>query len=239
MKFFIKIIKRTIIAVLLLTVLAGLCETAVLVYRGHELFTEVTAECSLEEKVRQVRQKQHYTALHDLPEIYTDAVIAVEDSRFYKHGGVDLLSIARAVWHNIQAGKFIEGGSTITQQLAKNLYFTQEKVMLRKVAEMFVAFELEKNYSKDEILELYVNSIYFGNGYYSVYEASMGYYEKAPSDMSDYESTLLAGIPNAPSVYALTNRPELAAQRQKKVLAQMVEENYLTREQAERILEEK
>ena len=102
----------------------------------------------------------------------------------------------------------MEGGSTITQQLAKNLYFSQEKEMTRKVAEMFMAFDLERHYSKEEILELYVNTIYFGNGYYSVAEASEGYFGKAPSEMTEYESTLLAGIPNAPSVYALTANPD-------------------------------
>lgn len=85
------------------------------------------------------------------------------------------------------------------------MYFSQEKTFLRKVAELFVAFELEKNYTKDEILELYVNTIYFGSGYYCVYDAAQGYFEKEPEQMNDYESTLLAGIPNAPSVYALTN----------------------------------
>lgn len=104
----------------------------------------------------------------------------------------------------------MEGGSTITQQLAKNLCFTQEKLLTRKVAEVFAAFALEREYSKEEILELYVNSIYFGNGYYSVREASIGYFQKEPSRMTPSECTMLAGIPNAPSAYALTASPELA-----------------------------
>ena len=106
------------------------------------------------------------------------------------------------------------------------------------MAELFVAFELEKNYTKDEILELYVNTIYFGSGYYCVYDAAQGYFEKEPEQMNDYESTLLAGIPNAPSIYALTNRPELAIQRQRTVVECMVDQKYLTREEADRILQE-
>lgn len=132
--------------------------------------------------------------------------------------------------------KLAEGGSSITQQLAKNLYFSQEKKFLRKVAELFVAFDLEKNYSKDEILELYLNTIYFGSGYYCVYDAAEGYFGKEPGQMNDFESTLLAGIPNAPSVYALTNKPELAAQRQRTVLECMVDQKYLTSDDAKEIL---
>ena len=131
----------------------------------------------------------------------------------------------------------MEGGSTITQQLAKNLYFTQEKKVERKVAEVFMAVELEKEYSKKDILELYVNSIYFGNNYYCVKDASMGYFGKEPGKMTEYESTLLAGIPNAPSVYALTANPDLAAQRQRQVLEKMIKYKYLTSEEAEKILE--
>ena len=116
------------------------------------------------------------------------------------------------------------------------MYFTQEKKFLRKAAELFVAFELERDYSKDEILELYLNTIYFGSGYYCVYDAAEGYFGKEPSQMTDYESTLLAGIPNAPSVYSLTNSPELAARRQKTVLECMVEQDYITQAQAEGIL---
>ncbi len=92
----------------------------------------------------------------------------------------------------------MEGGSTITQQLAKNLYFNQEKKLERKVAEVFMAFAIEDKYSKEEIMELYVNSIYFGNGYYSIYDAAMGYFQRTPGELTEDECTMLAGIPNAP-----------------------------------------
>mgnify|MGYP001520399744 FL=1 len=132
----------------------------------------------------------------------------------------------------------MEGGSTITQQLAKNLYFTQEKKMERKAAEVFMAFALEKEYSKNEILELYMNTIYFGNGYYCIKDASEGYFGKAPEDMDDYESTLLAGGPNAPSQYAPTVNPALAAKRQEQVLERLVECGLCTEKRARETMAE-
>ena len=132
--------------------------------------------------------------------------------------------------------KLVEGGSTITQQLSKNIYFTQEKKLVRKIAEIFMAFEIEENCNKDEILELYVNTCYFGDGYYNVKEAANGYFEKEPKDMSAFESTLLAGLPNAPSIYAPTKNPELARQRQAQVVEKLVKYQYITQEQADNIL---
>lgn len=105
---------------------------------------------------------------------------------------------------------------------------------IRKIAEMFMAFRLESSYTKDEILELYVNSIYFGDGYYCVRDASQGYFGKDPIDMTDYESTLLAGIPNAPSVYSLTANPDLAEQRQQYVIQQMVKYGYISEGEGEK-----
>ena len=199
-----------------------------LLFNGYQIYRQVTQEVPLSEKVAEIRANPHYTALDDLPQIYKEAVVAVEDSRFYQHGGFDIISTARAFFINLREGELAEGGSTITQQLAKNMYFTQEKKFLRKAAELFVAFELERDYSKDEILELYLNTIYFGSGYYCVYDAAEGYFGKEPSQMTDYESTLLAGIPNAPSVYDLNENPDLAAQRQRQVVERMVEEEYLS-----------
>ena len=167
-----------------------------------------------------------------------NAVVAVEDKRFFTHPGIDFLAVGRALLHDIQAGRYVEGGSTITQQLAKNLYFSQEKQLTRKIAEVFVALDLEKSYSKDEIFEkktifeLYVNSIYFGDGYYGIGSASMGYFELEPSKMSDYESTLLAGVPNAPSRYAPSKYLDRAEKRQLQVLRRMEACGYYSREEA-------
>jgi membrane peptidoglycan carboxypeptidase len=190
---------------------------------------------SLEDKVASIQEKENYTKLEELPEVYVNAVLSVEDHRYYSHFGIDPIAIGRAVVNDIKAGSFVEGGSTITQQLAKNLYFSQEKELTRKAAEVFMAFDLERNYTKDEILELYVNSIYFGDGYYTVGEASEGYFDKEPADMTEYESTLLAGIPNAPSKYAPTKNQELAEKRQLQVLKRMEACGYFSQEEAETV----
>ena len=233
-----RFLKKLILFTLLVLLAAAAAVCGRLFFQGYEIYQQVTGEVPLTQKVEEIRSNPHYTTLDELPQIYKDAVIAAEDSRFYKHGGFDVISTARAVFTNLREGELAEGGSTITQQLAKNMYFTQEKKFLRKVAELFVAFDLERDYTKDEILELYLNTIYFGSGYYCVYDAAEGYFGKEPSQMTDYESTLLAGIPNAPSVYSLTNSPRLASQRQKTVLEYMVEQDYITKERAEEILSE-
>ena len=130
----------------------------------------------------------------------------------------------------------MEGGSTITQQLVKNLLFTQDKKVERKAAEVFAALEMESKYSKEEIFELYANTAYFGSGYYGIYQASIGYFGKEPSALTDYECALLAGIPNAPSVYSPMVNSELAQQRQQYVIRQMVKYGYISESEGEIIL---
>ena len=211
------------------TIVAG-CGFA-LAGEGYGLYKNAVQEVSLEEKVNEIHSQESFTSLEDMPETYVQAVVSVEDHRFYDHFGLDLIAIGRAVVNDIKAGRYVEGGSTITQQLAKNLYFSQEKTMNRKAAEVFLALELEQKYTKDEILELYVNSIYFGDGYYSVGEASEGYFGKPASEMNDYECTLLAGVPNAPSKYAPSKNLALAEKRQQKVLSRMEACGYITEEE--------
>ena len=211
------------------TVIAG-CGFA-LAGEGYGLYKNAVREESLEAKVAEIRSQKNFTSLQDMPETYVQAVVSVEDHRFYDHFGLDLIAIGRAVVNDIKAGRYVEGGSTITQQLAKNLYFSQEKTMNRKAAEVFLALELEQKYTKDEILELYVNSIYFGDGYYSVGEASEGYFGKPASEMNDYECTLLAGVPNAPSKYAPSKNLALAEKRQQKVISRMEACGYITEEE--------
>ena len=211
------------------TVIAG-CGFA-LAGEGYGLYKNAVQEESLEETVAEIRRQDNFTSLEEMPETYVQAVVSVEDHRFYDHFGLDLIAIGRAVVNDIKAGRYVEGGSTITQQLAKNLYFSQEKTMSRKAAEVFLALEIEQKYTKDEILELYVNSIYFGDGYYSVGEASEGYFGKPASEMNDYECTLLAGVPNAPSKYAPSKNLALAEKRQQKVISRMEACGYITEEE--------
>ena len=171
-----------------------------------------------------------------MPEDYLNAVVSVEDRRFYNHGAIDFRSIARAIYVNIKNFELREGGSTLTQQLAKNIYFIELDPFPRKLAEIFMAFEIEKNYSKDEILELYVNTSYFGDGYYGIKEACNGYLDKEPKEMNLDESTMMAGIPNAPSVYAPTKNPDLTRSRQGHVLETMVKNEYISQKEADTII---
>ena len=230
-----KRIRKFLIRSFALVMLAMLVVGGVLGGFGYKMYRDALAEQPLEEKVAEIQADPDYTTLAEIPEIYLDAVVAVEDHRFEQHFGIDLIAIGRAAWNNLTTWSLREGGSTITQQLAKNMYFTQEKSFIRKVAEMFVAFQLEHTYTKDEILELYVNSIYFGDGYYGIGDACKGYLNKAPIEMTNYECTLMAGIPNAPSVYSLTENPALAEQRQKYVVRQMVKYGYITEDQAQSV----
>ena len=199
----------------------------VLTFMGYNEYRSALAAQDLQEKIDEIQNQPNYTSINDISPIYLDAVIAVEDHDFYHHKGIDIESIGRAVLTNLKEGALIEGGSTITQQLAKNLYFSQEKDFVRKIAELFMTFKMEKTYSKDEILELYVNSIYFGEGYYGIGEASQGYFGISPAALNDEQSIVLAGIPNAPSVYSLSNNPDLAKQRAYQVLGQMVKYDFI------------
>lgn len=224
---------KRLLTVFLFCLIVSLFPVGIIAYKGYQRYEAALEEEPVEVKVNRIQSNPHYTTLEELPEIYLNAVVAVEDKRFYSHPGIDPISLARAVRNNICAGALIEGGSTISQQLAKNLYFDDDASIVRKAAEAMMTLVLESKYTKDEILEIYVNCIYFGESYYCVYDASIGYFGKIPSEMSEYESTMLAGVPNAPSAYAPTVNMNLAIERQHKVLESMVREGYLTQEEME------
>lgn len=209
---------------LLLVVLVGL---GVLTFMGYSEYKNSLAQQDLPDKIQEIQNQQNYISIQDISPVYLDAVVAVEDHDFYHHSGIDIESIGRAILTNLKEGALVEGGSTITQQLAKNLYFSQDKDFVRKIAEFFMALKIEDIYSKDEILEVYVNSIYFGDGYYGIEEASLGYFGVPAGALSDEQAIVLAGIPNAPSVYSLSNNPELAKQRAYQVLGQMVKYDFI------------
>ena len=229
-----KVVKKVIFTIILVSISISL----LVVGNGYDMYKNAIEQAPLEQKIESIKSKKNYTDIEEVPQIYRNAVISVEDHRFYTHNGIDIIAIGRAVINDIKAMEFVEGGSTITQQLSKNIYFTQEKKITRKIAEVFMAFEIEKNYEKDEILELYINTSYFGDGYYTLKEAAKGYFNKGLSELTDNELILLAGIPNAPSVYAPTVNPGLAKQRQKQVINKMIEYGYLSTTQADKILEE-
>ena len=230
MKFFKRLILFIILAII---VVAG-----IIYLNGRKLYKETLDNLSLSDKIAEIKSIDTYVPLKDVSKYYTNAVVAVEDHRFKEHGPVDYIAIIRAIVSNIKAKDFNEGGSTITQQVAKNLYFMNGNydVVSRKIAEILIAIDLEKEYSKDDILEFYINTIYFGDGYYGVREASNGYYKKEPKELNLSESSMLAGIPNAPSIYAPTVRPDLAKSRQGKVLSSMVEYGYISQKEADEII---
>ena len=227
-----KIIKKLILWIISSIIIISV---AVGIY-GYQYYAETMKKESIESKIQEIRQDYTYVKKEDLPQDYLNAIVAVEDRRFFSHGAIDPIGIARAILINIKNKSFQEGGSTITQQVAKNLYYISEtNVGKRKVAEMFTAIEIEKKYSKEEILEIYANTIYFGNGYYGIKEACNGYLKKEPKDMNLAESTMMAGIPNAPSVYAPTANKEYCKSRQRKVLASMVDAGYISKEVADSV----
>jgi len=202
---------------------------------GYYSYKSAIKKMSIEELVNKIEKKENYSSINDIPKIHIDAVIAVEDHRFYNHHGIDLIAILRALKHDIKAKDFVEGASTITQQVAKNNYFTQEKTLERKVAEMFMAFKLEKELKKEKILELYLNSSYFGSGYYTIKDASIGYFKKNPNKMTASESIMLAGVLNAPSAYAPNKNLSLAKKREQHVLRKLIKYGYLTKKEADDI----
>ena len=234
-----KRIKKIIIGLLLTAVIAVMTVAAVYTLRGWRLYREALEQTPLSEAVSEIQNRASYTRLEELPPIYREALLAAEDHRFESHRGVDPIGILRAVWVDVTTWSLKEGGSTLTQQLAKNMYFPMDRRPERKIAEMFLALKLERDYGKETVLDLYINTVYYGNGYYCIYDAAKGFFGKEPSELSDYECTMLVGIPNAPSVYNPVDNPRLAEERHRQVLKKMVRFGALTEEQAEEILNEK
>lgn len=205
---------------------------------GNNMYKSTLNNNSLEEVISEIQSSPKYIKYEDLPQNYINAVIAVEDHRFKAHGAIDFIAIGRAIYINITNFKLLEGGSTITQQVAKNIfYMNEDNPIIRKSAEIITSFDLENNYDKNEILELYVNTIYFGDGYYGIEEACNGYLDKSVTDMSLEDCTMLAGVPNAPSVYAPTVNPHLTKIRQEKVISSMVEYGYLSEDNQTNLLQ--
>jgi penicillin-binding protein 1A len=168
-------------------------------------------------------EKRDPVPLKQIPLYLRAALVATEDRKFYKHSGVDVKGIARAIIKDIMAGKFIEGASTITQQLAKTLFLTPRKTIVRKIKEAILAFQLERRYTKDEILELYLNQVYFGSGAYGVASAAGIFFGKSVQDLDLAECALIAGMPKSPSRYSPLVNKALALKRRNIVLKQMLD----------------
>ncbi|RXJ04290.1 PBP1A family penicillin-binding protein [Anaerobacillus alkaliphilus] len=172
--------------------------------------------------------------LSRIPDELIHAIIAVEDQRFFDHSGVDIRGIARSAWRNFRAGSVVQGGSTITQQLAKNLFFTSDRTYTRKFNEIVTAYRIERNYSKQDILELYLNQIYFGEGTWGIQDAAKTYFGKDVQEISVAEAALLAALPKAPTHYSPFQNEQKAKERRDLVLYLLYEQNYIDKEEYEK-----
>ncbi|MCF8054759.1 MAG: penicillin-binding protein 1A [Deltaproteobacteria bacterium] len=183
-------------------------------------------------------EDRKFIAFSEIPQTLKDAFVASEDASFYEHSGFDFAAIARAFLKNLIAGRVVQGGSTITQQVAKTLYLTPERSVLRKTREVILAFRIDKYLSKDEILNLYLNQIYLGHGAYGVEAASLIYFGKGVKHLTLAETALLAGLPKAPSLYSPRNNMERAKQRQHYVLDRMLIAGKISEKEKEEALKE-
>lgn len=228
-------VRRTICALLILMLCAALAVGIFYGVKGYRMYQDAVSQATIQDRVEEIRETEHFTKYSEMTEFYINAVISIEDHRFREHMGIDPIAVCRALWADIRAMSFKEGGSTITQQLAKNLLFTQEKSIVRKAAEVFAVMEIESEYTKEEIFELYVNTAAFGSGYEGIYAGAVGYFGKLPSELTDYESAVLAGVPNAPSVYAPGMNEGLASQRTRQVLRSMVRNQMITQSEMDKM----
>lgn len=170
----------------------------------------------------------YYLDYEDIPIYARQAIVSIEDKKFYDHHGVDYKAIVRAIWAMIRNGKVTEGASTITQQLARNVFLTQEQTWERKVEEIYIAVELEKKYTKEDILEFYLNNIYFGNGYYGIEAASKGYFNKEVGALSLSQMAYLCAIPNSPTYYDPIEHADHTLTRRNKILKNMLEDKVIS-----------
>ncbi|MBI5888545.1 MAG: PBP1A family penicillin-binding protein [Deltaproteobacteria bacterium] len=184
-------------------------------------------------------EKRVVVPFEKIPKQLIDAFLAAEDSKFYEHEGINYMSILRAFYKNVTAGRIVQGGSTITQQVARSFFLSSERKISRKIKEVIMAYRLERNLSKNEILSLYLNQIYFGNGAYGIQTAAETYYGKDVERLTLAEAALLAGLPKAPSKYSPMVNFQLAKERQVFVLKRMMDEGYITGQQMEKAVSQK
>ncbi len=178
-------------------------------------------------------ERRTFVPHYQIPDHVKKAFISVEDIRFYNHPGVDLIGIMRALWHDIKAGGIVEGGSTITQQLARMLFLKPDRSIKRKIKEAALSIQIEKRYTKDEILGMYLNQAYFGTRAYGIEAAAQTYFDKSGRSLSIAEAALLASLPKAPSIYSPFKNPQKAKERRTVVLKQMLDHEFITAAQFE------
>ncbi len=224
--------RRHLLKILGILLLVFAAAAGTLLYQGYFRYKREIEALSLKDAVDSYASREDYVPYEELDEDFVNAVIAVEDKRFFTRKGYDFVALARALYHDLQAGEIIEGGSTITEQIAKNLYLGGYiNGMEEKIAGIYLLFDLEKHYSKQELLALYVNMNYYGDSYYGIAKAAKGYYDASASDLTLAQAAMLAGLPNAPSVYQLSTGYEMAKQRQEWVLKTMQDNGWITEEE--------
>lgn len=209
---------------------------------GEELFSLELEPELVTGLYETVWQERRLVKLQEVPPLLVRAILAIEDERFYRHFGVDPVALMRAMWVNFRSGAVVQGGSTLTQQLVKNFFLGSERTMSRKLKEAFMALIVERNYSKNEILENYLNEIYLGQkgsqGIYGVWEASQFYFSKPLTELSPGEMALLAGLIRGPNNYSPYRNVEAATRRRNVVLAKLLDDKIITRRQYETSLSE-
>ncbi|MBW2506038.1 MAG: transglycosylase domain-containing protein, partial [Deltaproteobacteria bacterium] len=200
--------------------------TTLLLASDHQVVKEIFEE------------NRRVVTMRKMPELLPRAFVAAEDARFYEHPGVDVWSIFRAMFHNFRSGSRVQGGSTITQQVTRSLLLSRKKVYSRKIKEAILAYRIDSVMSKDEILYIYLNQIYLGEGAYGVESAARTYFNRAVKDLSLAQMALLAGMPQSPNRYSPFKDMDLAKKRQAYVLNRMVEEGYISPEAARKAFKE-
>lgn len=227
---------RRLILLMLVFVLGA---TGLFLFHGHNQYEEINQQADITYLVQQVESDENFVSYDQLPENLVNATVSIEDRRYFEHGGVDYIGLLRAIVSQFDNDFLKSGGSTITQQTAKNLYSKFDSDFLGwKGAEFFFARELEQNYSKEEIFAIYVNIINYGDNNQGIYEAAWNYFGVDVSQLDLAQCSILAGIPQSPSNYELSGHYDNAKRRQQLVLNAMVSENYITQDQADEAYEE-
>lgn len=205
---------------------------------GYGYYKILLYKMPLDTKINQIQSKEDYVVYDEISSYLLDATVSVEDQRFFEHDGVDIIAYGRILYVLVTQGYLSGGGSTITQQLAKNLYFDFSPSLFRKIPEFLIARQLEEQYDKEEILEIYVNIINYGDYCFGINQASLHYFNKKPIELTFDEATLLAGIPQSPANYQLSNHEIQARIRQKAVIQTMIDNEIYSEEQLNQLLNE-
>lgn len=215
--------------------------TVVLIFTTLGYFQYKTAihSISIEDKVAQIQADENYILLNQVSDYLKDATVAIEDRRFYEHHGVDFIAWLRIAKDLVFTQQINSGGSTITQQLAKNMYFGYEPSLIRKFSELFVVRDLESRYDKDTILELYINIINYGDNNFGIHDAAYNYYGVSPADLDLDQASILAGIPQSPAYLQLSNLSMKTIYKQKAVLSAMVKEGMITQAEMDAVMRNK